>query len=187
MPDTPLEWKIAVAGTSPAGEFLSYEADASTCDEVASALNIEKVDSLGFNGKLSRYRKSGLRLAGTLVCTAVQACVVSLEPVPETLGLEIDRRFLPERDLIRENERMEAGELLLDPDDALEVDELVGGTVDLWEVLLEEITLALDPFPRHPVNGAAFEEKETPVEQETETIQPFSTLKTLISEKKSKK
>lgn len=187
MADTPLEWNIAVAGTSPSGEVLLYEADASLREKLAGALDIEAVDSLVFKGKLSRYRKSGLRIAGTLSCNAVQACVVSLEPVPETLSLEIDRRFLPQRDLIRENERMEAGELLIDPDDALEVDELEGGGVDLWEILLEEITLALDPFPRHRVHGAAFQASNEPVEPETETIQPFSTLKTLISEKKSKK
>ena len=113
--------------------------------------------------------------------------MVSLEPVMQEIGIDIDRRFLPERDLIRENERIEAGELLLDPEDDNEIDALDGGKVDIWDVLIEEVSLAVDPFPRHPDHSDLIKEK-TPVDEvDEDVIQPFAALKTLISEKKTKK
>ena len=91
------------------------------------------------------------------------------------------------KDLKRENERMEAGELLLNVDDEHEIDELEGGTVDLWDILIEEISLELDPFPRHADYQHDSMDENVDEDVDIEKTQPFSSLKALINEKNSKK
>ena len=68
---------------------------------------------------------------------------MTLEPVPAQVEAEFDRLF--SRDLPEEA----SGEVEIDPE-AESPEPLVGHVLDLGEVLAEELSLALDPYPRSP-------------------------------------
>lgn len=84
-----------------------------------------------------------IHVSGHLSADVVQSCVVTLDPVPATVEADFDRLFSD--DVPDEVE----GEVEIDPEaDAPEP--LVGGMLDLGEILAEELSLALEPYPRSP-------------------------------------
>ena len=72
----------------------------------------------------------------------VQSCVLSLDPVRSSIHEPVERRYWvgpgapPERD-----------PEMVDPDEE-DLEPLAGSTIDLGEVLAEELALALAPYPR---------------------------------------
>lgn len=108
----------------------------------------------------------GWRLSGRVKAEAVQACGLTLEPLP----VSIDERF--SIDLIETAPAAnDEGEIDLSVDDD-SPDVIENGRIDLGQYALEQLVLALDPFPRKP--GAEFIQPEEPVE-----ISPFAVLKAL--------
>ena len=81
-----------------------------------------------------------LRARGSLRAEVVQECVVTLDPVPSVVAAALDWRILPPGE--------EASDLLDDGPDEIESEP--DGTVDLGEALAQELSLALDPYPRAP-------------------------------------
>ncbi|MEM7745516.1 MAG: DUF177 domain-containing protein [Pseudomonadota bacterium] len=80
------------------------------------------------------------RVEGRLTARAVQACIITLEPVPQTIDEAVSRLYVPEA-------RLEAGpELDLD----IEEDDPDGfdREIDLDTLVYESLALALDPYPR---------------------------------------
>ncbi|MBR0665717.1 DUF177 domain-containing protein [Roseomonas hellenica] len=76
--------------------------------------------------------------AGRLVAEVVQSCIVTLEPVEQSLDLPLALRFIPE-----------GAEPSEDPEAPDEFD-IDGETIDLGEAVAEQLSLALDPYPRAP-------------------------------------
>lgn len=111
-------------------------------------------------GDLALRRLRGgrvLRVAGRLAAEVVQACVVTLEPVPATIEGEVaeDLALVPP-------EAGEGGELVIDPTAEDEPEppgpELLddAGVLDLGELLVQLLAERLDPYPRSP--GATLED-----------------------------
>lgn len=82
-----------------------------------------------------------LRLRGHLSAHVTQSCVVSLEPVEETVDEEIEIDFEPVRDGASEREIVVTT--------AEEAEPLQGDILDIGEVIAEELALSLNPYPRH--------------------------------------
>lgn len=79
-----------------------------------------------------------LSVSGRFEADVVQTCVISLEPVSASLNEEINLVFA--RDFEKSAD-------IVDPEDA---EPLEGEMIDLGELVAEELSLALDPYPRHP-------------------------------------
>jgi uncharacterized metal-binding protein YceD (DUF177 family) len=113
----------------------------------------------------------------SFVADVVQACVVTLEPVSSHLTGEFRRLFKVMPRAIgghRRRASASAGSVELS---SLEDDdpELIEGTsIDLAAPILEEVSLALDPYPRAP--GVAF---ESPKEEKNPADSPFAVLEAL--------
>jgi uncharacterized metal-binding protein YceD (DUF177 family) len=107
----------------------------------------------------------GVELTGRFDADVIQACVITLEPVKATLGGEISRRFVntprprPEpaagKGRKPKAEKDEPEEGWIDPDEEVP-DPIVDGQIDLGAVVVEELALALDPYPKAP--GASFKD-----------------------------
>ncbi len=115
---------------------------------------------------------------GSFTADVVQACVITLEPVPAHLEGTFERRYqlLPRASSSRR--RAPAPE----PAAAIEIstlDEegpelLESPVLDLAAPLLEEVSLALDPYPKAP--GAVF---EAPADEAGPEDSPFAVLQKL--------
>jgi len=126
----------------------------------ALAQRLDLLELRRLEGDLTLRRLRGgrvLRIVGRLSAAVVQACVVTLEPVPATIEEEVaeDLALVPP-------EPGESGELVIDPA-AEEGPEPPGpellseaGALDLGELLVQLLAERLDPYPRSA--GAALEE-----------------------------
>lgn len=129
----------------------------------AIARSLGLLDLPSFEAALSvKPAGRGWRLQGRVQAQAVQQCGVTLEPLPVT----VDETFAI--DLVEEAGEPEAEvEVTLDEDGP---DVIEDGAIDLGLYAVEQLALALDPFPRKP--GAVFEPPAQPAEES-----PFAVLR----------
>ena len=174
---------------SRSGEAFSVDADSKLRSQIASELGVIELNTLKVEGRASIWKRNGLKISGTLDCALKQECVATLEPVSEIINVTFDRYFLPEETHKRFGEAVIDNELVIDAAVNDDPDELPTGGIDVWDVILEEINLELDPFPRKadivPSNAVDESDQDTN-NGEKDTHRPFSDLNALINEKKSK-
>ncbi|MGV3490917.1 MAG: YceD family protein [Devosia sp.] len=129
------------------GRDLDLIVDPEIRNEVADQIGITAVEKLEVKLHAVRF-KGGIRVTGQLWATIVQPSVVSLEPVTQEIVEPIDRIFLPG------GEKAYAGpadaEIFVDLEGDDMPDHFEGNEADLTELILETLSLALDPYPRLP-------------------------------------
>lgn len=171
MSDThhPFTRHLALSAISPAGGERDFVATEAELAAIVEEFGLVELRSLA--GHLYLRRSGDLvTIEGRIVAEAVQACVVSLQPVVERIDQKFTRRLMrgqpAEPSTVEET--IEIGED--DPPDAF-----AGDSIDVGVVLLEEFALALDPYPRAP--GVEFAVPEEAVVDEPDS--PFAVLKSL--------
>lgn len=127
----------------PGGAVVALEANAGECRALAERFDLARLDSLEGEVRLERMAGDLLHVSGRLRAQLAQRCVVTLEPVEALVEAEFDRLF--SRDVPEETEE----EVEIDPEAELP-EPLPEGGLDLGEILAEELSLALDPYPRSP-------------------------------------
>jgi uncharacterized metal-binding protein YceD (DUF177 family) len=126
---------------------------------LATRFGILEVNMLRASLRLRQEAGGTVRVRGHLTADVVQACVVTLEPVPQHIEEPVDLRFLPE-----------GAEPEEDPDGPDEI-QTGGEALELGEAIAEQLSLALDPYPRVP--GAKLElEPDEPEEEEAPEEEP---------------
>lgn len=110
---------------------------------IAERLNILSIESLSVQLELFRDLTGDVTLVGRIVADIVQACVVTLEPVAQHIDVPLYQRFSARAE-------EEEGE------DEDPVEPIVDDEIEVGEVIVQNLSLALDPYPRAP--EAEFEE-----------------------------
>lgn len=113
-----------------------------TADErraIADALGIVGVKKLRFIGALATQGRRDWTLRADLGATVVQDCVVTLDPVTTRIDEPITRSY------VAEIAEIEASEVEMPEDDTVEA---LPETLDLAQVMIEALTLALPLYPR---------------------------------------
>lgn len=129
---------LPLVAVPAAGREERIEATAAECAALAARFGIPAVERLRAALRLVADEDGSVVAAGALEASVVQICVVTLEPVGQAVSEAFRWRFLP------------AG---ADPQDGPEddADEIpTTGIADLGEALAEQLSLALDPYPRAP-------------------------------------
>jgi uncharacterized metal-binding protein YceD (DUF177 family) len=158
---------VAMIGAAAATKRLELGEHERTL--LASALGLLDIHALTVEIELRRDRERMVHLDGRLTAEIVQACVVSLEPVRQTIDEPIALRFV--EDDSGAQAKPGTVDIALAGDDPPEV--LSGSLIDLGPVMVEHFLLAIDPYPRAP--GA--EPPENPARERAETLDsPFSAL-----------
>lgn len=119
--------------------------------ELARDMDLLGLRKLDFRGTLAPEGRHDWRLEGVLGATAVQACVLSAEPVTTRIDIPVVRRFLREMPVPTEPEAE------IPEDDSLEP---LGPVIDPGAVMAEALALALPDYPRAP--GATLPEGLAP-------------------------
>lgn len=128
----------------PAGGMSrTFSADEAQRDLLARRYGLEAVRSLSGHFSVRPWRREGLAVTGHLSAEVVQRCVVTLEPVENTIDEEVDIRFDPEPDAAPADAED-------DPPEPME-----DGRADIGRILEEFFALGIDPYPRRP--DAVFE------------------------------
>lgn len=147
------------------GLEFSLEASASERSALARRFDLVAIDALEATGTVVEGPLPGsILVEGRLTAAAVQTCVATLEPVPEHVEAGFRRLF------VAGGKGGDAEvELEIDPLDDLP-EPLAGPLLDIGEVVAEELSLNLDPYPRAP--GA----EDAPASRPQGEAGPFSAL-----------
>jgi uncharacterized metal-binding protein YceD (DUF177 family) len=130
------------------GVAVEFAADPAERRALARRLGLLELSSLRAGGRLERRPPGGeIWFEGWLEAEVVQECVVSLEPVPASIRQPIERGWRRVAGPVEPGAAAAPALWLVDED---EIEPLTGRTLDLGEVVAEELALALDPYPRAP-------------------------------------
>ena len=136
-------------------------ADAAARSRIARALGLEALERLEAEMRVAPWL-DGVEVSGRWSARVGQVCGVTLEPFESDLEGEIHLKALPEGSAALGGPDEAGGELDLDPEADDPPDVLEGDRIDLGAYVVEDLALAVDPFPRKP--GVAFEAPEQPGE-----------------------
>jgi uncharacterized metal-binding protein YceD (DUF177 family) len=127
------------------GAHRVVEATATERDAVAVRLGLAAVCHLHCAFDLYPASAGVVGATGKLLARIAQTCVVSLEPFEADITEDFQVRFVPAG--------AETNDFDLEADDEIPYQ---GAAIDLGEAAVEQLALALEPFPRKP--GAALPE-----------------------------
>lgn len=162
---------LALDRVPPAGTSLRLEASAEECRALAVRFELQRIDRLGGEIRVQPVDADRTFLVtGRVEADVVQTCVVTQEPVAERVEADFDRLF--SREVPAEAE----GEVEIDPEAELP-EPITGNRLDLGEILAEELSLALEPYPRSPAADRVLAEIEAG--QAGEPGGPFAALAAL--------
>ncbi len=111
-------------------------------DAIAAYLGIVAIRKLTFAGHLAPEARRDWRLSGKLGASVVQSCVVTSSDVPARIDIRVRRRFVAD---LAEPAPAEETEF----DGITEIEQLPA-RIDLGQIAIEELALALPDYPRLP-------------------------------------
>ncbi len=152
---------------------IAVEASPDECAAVAASLGLEAVRLCKARYELTGLARGVVRVQGTLDADISQTCVVTLEPFDSRISETVDVKFAPEAGPVRPGREKttiaEAETITMDEDPP---DPIVDGRIDLGQVSVEFLVLALDPYPRKPGVEFALPQDDVPEPEES----PFAAL-----------
>jgi uncharacterized metal-binding protein YceD (DUF177 family) len=165
---SPYTYPFELAGVSERGVELSISPDAAERARIAAWLGALEVPRLDATIRLARLDDDVYRYDAEFTAEVVQACVVTLEPVPSQHTGSATRRY---RLMAKAPRRPSRGVEIDVGADEDETELLLSSLVDIAAPVLEELSLSLDPYPRAP--GVTF---EPPKEESAAKDSPFAVL-----------
>ena len=167
----PFQRMYNLASLGRAGDEVTVAARGDELGRIADWAEVRSVESFAATIALQKLSPARFRYNAQLRAEITQDCVVTLEPVRSRLERTIHRELH-----LSENNLSVGTDVVVDPnsgdDDVRE--EISSAHYDLATPLLEELVLAIDPYPRAP--GVSF---EAPTEREPQPESPFAVLRKL--------
>lgn len=173
-------WTLSVLDVPDGGLAIDRSLEAADRAALARQLDILEVKAARLKGRLRAAGAGAYRLEGQITADVAQACVVTLDPVPERVVIALAIDFVPELHAppipeVATDEDLEDETPLSEP--------IVNGEIDLGEIVFQEIAAALDPFPR--LADATLDQTEA-APKASEDAHPFAKLRALQSPKPPK-
>ncbi|MEN6543228.1 DUF177 domain-containing protein [Parvibaculum sp.] len=163
----------------PQGREIAFDATPAEREALARRFDLIELKSLKGTATAKHWRRLGVALEGRFEADVVQACVVTLDPVPAKLSESFRVHYLP-AEMLEEaaggpgSER----EIVIDTDSEEPPEPIEAGHIDVGEMVAEQLALALDPYPRKPGVSLDAAPASEPVEEEKKP-NPFAVLEKL--------
>ncbi len=147
------EWSrpLKLAELSRGQVTRRLSADAPTRERIAAELGLDGLDRLEAEISTTPWL-DGARVQGRLKATVRQTCGVTLEPLESEIDHAFELKLLP---VGSPNAPTEPEDAVLDPEAEDPPDLIEHEQVDLAAMVVEQLALEIDPFPRKP--GVAFD------------------------------
>ena len=145
--------------------MVTFAADDAQRDAIACWADLLSLQRLDVQVTIKKLGPVRFGLDFQLGADVTQACVVTLEPVPESVSESFSALFSPE---VAEDDP----DMVLDP---FAVDEdlpeaMNDGVIDIGELVAQHLSLALEPYPRAPgVEFSGFDDDGQPPAAEEES------------------
>lgn len=148
-----LDWHHAVTDIPTGGLGNTWQATPAERGAIAKALGLTSLGSLAAEYRIVKLAGDGYRLTGRVIAGLEQACVVTLEPVPQKIDEAFDAEF---RSTAGNGPSSHDARILGEPDQEL----IENGEIAVGRVVFETLSAALDPYIRK--DGAEFDWSEKP-------------------------
>lgn len=125
------------------GRDIELAADDAARARIAKRLDLVELSRFEVTAA-ARAVAGGMTVRGEVRAALVQSCAASGLPVPTTVAEPFDLKYLRDMPASAEDEEIELGA------EEIDVMPLEHDRVDLGEVAVQTLSLALDPYPRHP-------------------------------------
>ncbi|MEZ5846334.1 MAG: YceD family protein [Geminicoccaceae bacterium] len=138
-----------------AGRSIEIVADRAERESVARRLELVSLARLEARMHLSHGPRRGIFiLRGSFEAEAEQSCVVTFEPVPFAIDVPFERYFSLEKPnatagMAPGTAGMPLGEVVVGVENE-EPEPVFDPVLDVGEIVIEELSLSLDPYPRSP-------------------------------------
>lgn len=167
MSDVPEFSLIVTLADAGQGRPIAVEADDDARARIAKRLGLAALERFAVAAEIHTIA-GGIGAKGEVRADLVQHCAATDLPISATITEPFDLRFLRDVDApVSEDEEIEIGS------DELDLLPLEGDRIDLGEAAVQTLSLALDPFPRHPDADRILAEKGVLSE---EAAGPFAAL-----------
>ena len=175
MNELPLLVSLGLAAAEPVQ--IRHEASGQELSEIKTRLGVGKIVSLALSAQLQRTVTGDIyQVSGNIKLIAERSCIVTLENFIETTEGVFDEYFTTSPEQATD----QSEQLLIDPDE-YEVTFLEQDSIDIGELALQHLVLALNPYPRAPDAPLAAGDETT-----AKTQRPFAGLDALLAQKKAK-
>lgn len=170
--------KIDVSTVGARSSDRHIQASEDECIALAKTLNLQRIDRLSADLQLRRLSSGFIEVTGKLSGDVVQTCVVTLEPLTAKIQEQFRLTFSDRED--HQFDR-DPSEIEIDFDASDPPEPIIDGVIDLGALVAEQLSLALDPYPRK--EGAQVSQAFKPIAAEIhqidrslETRKPFAGL-----------
>ncbi|SDG70737.1 YceD family protein [Pelagibacterium luteolum] len=167
-----LDAVVKVDKIPPSGRVIIINSDDEQKKALADRLKVDVVEDFAAKVTVTRFR-GGLRAEGRVSGTIVQACVVTGDPVTQSIDEAVDRVYLPGHD--EASEASAGAEVFVNLEDDDLPDYFDGNEIDLADLVLEVFALSIDLYPRKP----GVELDEATAGDDPAALSPFAALKSL--------
>jgi uncharacterized metal-binding protein YceD (DUF177 family) len=155
----------------------TIEAQPKECQKLAERFGLLELKNLKADTRIEFDRdEEVVVVTGTIYADVVQQCGVTLEPLPAHIESEFDI------ECVAEEEPSPASSNLITLDEENR-EPIIGGKIDLGEIVAQHLGTSIDPYPRKP--GIAYVEAEYGAKAEV-VIGPFAKLAELREKGKIK-
>lgn len=165
------EWFVPfhVENVPSSGKNVKMVADADYLKAIAERLDVLEVKSLSAELRLTLQNGGHiLNIAGHFKADIVQECVVTLKPVESVLEDDFEAWYadhdkaIPFNRAKHNQKAMEEGDEVQILEEKDDPEALIDGQVDLGEVVIQFLSLAVNPYPR--AEGVADDAEPAPIE-----------------------
>lgn len=139
---TPEFSHVVTLAEAAQGRKLALVADPAARAAIARRLGLVSLDALEADAEI-RAVAGGIGVRGTVRAALVQSCAATDLPVAATITEPFDLKYLRDIGATDPEEEIELGE------EEIDTLPLEHDRVDVGEIAVQTLSLALDPFPRH--------------------------------------
>lgn len=157
-------------------QTLTFTATAEECEALAERYGISRVMGLSAVAELDPSPEGGVEAELSLDADVEQQSVVSLKPVQSHIAERWHVSYLP-KSQIKEPEK--AGEEMEIEAEEADIEPIEGESIDIGETIAQQLSLALDPYPR--LEGESLEDywRSSDEEERPADRNPFEILRKL--------
>lgn len=156
MTSTPFTRSFDVSHLGSTAQTRHVTADAAELQALKKEFDLLDLAGLEADLTLSPWGRHGVKIDGRLQADVVQACVITLQPVPSHMDQRFSLSFLPADVIAADPKTVAEAEVIVVYDEEDPPEPLEGAVIDLGVILTEQFALALDPYPRAP--GASLDD-----------------------------
>ncbi len=167
--DGPLNWTVKTVEVPAAGLERTRAATAEERAAMIAALGLLELDHIEARYRIAALAGNGYKLSGRVSAAVVQPCIISLEPVADTVDADFDVEFWPE---VKAADNDEDASILGGPD----IEPLERGIIPVGRIVYETFSAGLDPYPRRPDAEFKWQDPKAP---DPEKANPFPALSKL--------